>query len=244
MEPNKRTRIAAPILDRFYNVPPSLHELSIDEAGRGCLFGRVYIACVVLPKDPSAFSGKDVKDSKKFSSKKKLNEVAAYIKEHALAWHVAHIEADVVDSINILKSVMMGMHECINETIVKMNHINQTIFALSDFMAVIDGNYFNPYLAFDETTQSLQQLSHVTVEQGDGKYMAIAAASILAKTSRDNYVLELCAKYPILSERYGLDANMGYGTKKHMDGIREYGITQWHRKSFAPCKVANITHIE
>jgi ribonuclease HII len=244
MELNKRTRIAAPILDRFYNTPHSLHELSIDEAGRGCLFGRVYIACVVLPKDPSAFSGKDVKDSKKFSSKKKLNEVAAYIKEHALAWHVAYIEADVVDNINILKSVMLGMHECIKETIVKMNHIHQSDFALSDFMAVIDGNYFKPYIAFDETTQSLQQLSHVTVEQGDGKYMAIAAASILAKTSRDNYVLELCEKYPILSERYGLDANMGYGTKKHMDGIREYGITQWHRKSFAPCKVANITQIE
>lgn len=242
-EPAKRTRSAAPVLDRFYNVPPSLHELSIDEAGRGCLFGRVYIACVVLPKDPSAFSGKDIKDSKKFSSKKKLNEVAVYIKEHALAWHVAHIEADVVDHINILKSVMQGMHECIKETIVKMNRVNQTDFALSDFMAVIDGNYFNPYIAFDETTQSLQQLSHVTVEQGDGKYMAIAAASILAKTSRDNYVLELCAKYPILIERYGLDANMGYGTKKHMEGIREYGITQWHRKSFGPCKEAIVTNI-
>ena len=242
-EPAKRTRSAAPVLDRFYNVPPSLHELSIDEAGRGCLFGRVYIACVVLPKDPSAFSGKDIKDSKKFSSKKKLNEVAVYIKEHALAWHVSHIEANVIDSINILKSVMQGMHECIKETIVKMNRVNQTDFALSDFMAVIDGNYFNPYIAFDETTQSLQQLSHITVEKGDGKYMAIAAASILAKTSRDNYVLELCAKYPILIERYGLDANMGYGTKKHMEGIREYGITQWHRKSFGPCKEAIVTNI-
>ena len=244
MDSDKRTRTAAPILDRFYCVPPNLHELSIDEAGRGCLFGRVYIACVVLPKDSSAFSGKDVKDSKKFSSKKKLNEVATYIKEHALAWHVAFIEADVVDNINILKSVMQGMHECIKETIVKMNLLNPSDFALSDFMAVIDGNYFTPYIAFDETTQSLQQLSHVTIEQGDGKYMAIAAASILAKTSRDNYVLELCTKFPILIERYGMDANMGYGTKKHMDGIREHGITQWHRKSFGPCKSANITHIE
>lgn len=244
MDSDKRKRTAAPILDRFYCVPPNLHELSIDEAGRGCLFGRVYIACVVLPKDSSAFSGKDVKDSKKFSSKKKLNEVATYIKEHALAWHVAFIEADVVDNINILKSVMQGMHECIKETIVKMNLLNHSDFALSDFMAVIDGNYFTPYIAFDETTQSLQQLSHVTIEQGDGKYMAIAAASILAKTSRDNYVLELCTKFPILIERYGMDANMGYGTKKHMDGIREHGITQWHRKSFGPCKGANITHIE
>lgn len=243
-EPAKRTRSAAPVLDRFYNVPPSLHELSIDEAGRGCLFGRVYIACVVLPKDPSAFSGKDIKDSKKFSSKKKLNEVAIYIKEHALAWHVAHIEADVVDHINILKSVMQGMHECITETVAKINITNQSELSLSDFIAVIDGNYFTPYIGFDETTQSLQQLSHVTVEKGDGKYMAIAAASILAKTSRDNYVLELCKEHPILTEHYGLDANMGYGTKTHMDGIREHGITQWHRKSFGPCKDALITNIE
>lgn len=242
-EPAKRTRSAAPVLDRFYNVPPSLHELSIDEAGRGCLFGRVYIACVVLPKDPSAFSGKDIKDSKKFSSKKKLNEVAVYIKEHALAWHVSHIEANVIDNINILKSVMQGMHECIKETIAKIHITNPSESSLSDFMAVIDGNYFTPYIAFDETSQSLQQLSHITVEKGDGKYMAIAAASILAKTSRDNYVLELCAKYPILIERYGLDANMGYGTKKHMEGIREYGITQWHRKSFGPCKEAIVTNI-
>ena len=236
----KRSRSAAPILERFYNNPPHLCELSIDEAGRGCLFGRVYIACVVLPTDPSAFSGKDIKDSKKFSSKKKLNEVAAYIKDHALAWHVAYLDANVVDNVNILKAVMQGMHECIRETIIKMN----TNLSLSDFMAVIDGNYFTPYIAFDENTQSLQQLSHVTVEKGDGKYMAIAAASILAKTSRDNYVLEMCEKYPVLSERYGLDTNMGYGTKTHMDGIQEYGITQWHRKSFGPCKSATIANID
>ena len=95
-----------------------------------------------------------------------------------------------------------------------------------------------PYIAFDENTQSLQQLSHVTVEKGDGKYMAIAAASILAKTSRDNYVLEMCEKYPVLCERYGLDTNMGYGTATHMAGIKEYGVTEEHRRSFAPVRNA------
>lgn len=248
MEPiqpiTKPRRGTAPLLDRFYNDPPHLLELSIDEAGRGCLFGRVYIACVVLPKDPSAFSGKDIKDSKKFSSKKKLNESADYIKENALAWHVAYVEADVVDNINILKSVMLGMHECIQETIHKLNTIQNTNIPISDFMAVIDGNYFTPYTVYDETVEMIQQLSHVTVEKGDGKYMAIAAASILAKTSRDNYVLDLCAKYPVLNERYGLESNMGYGTKTHLEGIRTYGITQWHRKSFGLCKQAEVTHIE
>ena len=139
---------------------------------------------------------------------------------------------------------MQGMHECIRETILKINTINNTTYPLSDFMAVIDGNYFTPYIAYDENTQTLQQLSNVTVEKGDGTYMAIAAASILAKTSRDNYVLELCEKYPLLRERYGLDANMGYGTKTHLDGIHTYGITQWHRKSFGCCKSAVVNNIE
>lgn len=240
----KRSRGNTPLLERFYNNPHHLYELSIDEAGRGCMFGRVYIACVVLPKDPSAFSGKDIKDSKKFSSKKKLNDVASYIKEHALAWHVAYIDADKIDNVNILKAVMLGMHECISETIQKINVIENTSIPISDYMAVIDGNYFTPYITYDDNAQMIQQLSHVTVEKGDGKYMAIAAASILAKTSRDNYILELCEQYPVLNERYGLDSNMGYGTKTHMDGIQQYGITQWHRKSFGCCKTATITQIE
>ena len=244
MDKPKRVRSVAPELDRFYNNPSELYELSIDEAGRGCLFGRVYIACVVLPKDPSKFAGKDIKDSKKFSSKKKLHETADYIKTHALAWHVTYVEADVIDNINILKSVMQGMHACIRETMNKLNVIHNRIIPMSDCMAVIDGNYFTPYTAYDENVEMIQQLSHVTVEKGDGKYMAVAAASILAKTSRDNYVLELCEKYPILNERYGLAANMGYGTKTHLDGIQQYGITQWHRKSFGCCKTASITHIE
>jgi len=240
----KRSRDNTPLLERFYNNPPHLYELSIDEAGRGCMFGRVYIACVVLPKDPSAFSGKDIKDSKKFSSKKKLNDVAAYIKEHAFAWHVTYVDADKIDDINILKAVMLGMHECISETINKVNLAENTSLPISDYMAVIDGNYFTPYITYDDNAQMIQQLSHVTVEKGDAKYMAIAAASILAKTTRDNYILDLCQQYPILNERYGLESNMGYGTKTHMDGIQQYGITQWHRKSFGCCKTATVTQIE
>jgi ribonuclease HII len=222
---------------RFYDIN-NKYELCIDEAGRGCMFGRVYIACVVLPKDPESFLGKDIKDSKKFSSKKKINTVAQYIKEHALVWHVAFIDASIIDEINILQAVMKGMHECIRCVIEKINNLTGVILSINDFMAVVDGNYFSPFMSFDTKLQCICELPHVTVEQGDAKYIGIAAASILAKTERDNYVQALCVEYPILAERYALNKNMGYGTKAHMDGIVAHGITQWHRKTFGCCKTA------
>ena len=229
------------ILERFYNSENNLHEISIDEAGRGCMFGRVYIASVILPKNPELFSGVDIKDSKKFSSKKKIHEMADYIKEHALVWNIEYIEADVIDRVNILSSVMKGMHTCISESISKTTNIDHN---MTNFMAVIDGNYFKPYGYFDNTTNEFQYMEHVTVEKGDGKYMAIAAASILAKTARDDYIIEMCNQYPILSEYYGLNTNMGYGTKAHMEGIQKYGITQWHRRTFGCCKTADVKIIE
>ena len=228
------------LLTRFYNeaVP---FELSIDEAGRGCLFGRVYIACVVLPKDPSLFDGTNIKDSKKFSSKTKLNNTAEYIKDHALAWHIAYEEPKIVDDINILQAVMHGMHNCIRETIIKVNTtMGSQNHNFDNFMAVIDGNYFNPFRSYDEEQRCIVELPHVTVEKGDGKYMAIAAASILAKSARDNYVLDMCQKYPFLDEQYGFSKNMGYGTKQHLDGIREHGITRFHRRTFGCCKTAEM----
>ena len=233
----KKKRVPAPILQRFYSEDDK-YEICIDEVGRGCLFGRVYIACVVLPKESECFDGKDIKDSKKFSSKKKLNSVADYIKEKALCWHISYIESDVIDEINILQAVMRGMHNCIRETIQKLK------LAHHQFRAVIDGNYFTPYHIYDDTTQSMYYLPHVTVEQGDAKYMGIAAASILAKSERDAYILKLCDEHPVLSERYGLNTNMGYGTKTHLDGIREHGITQWHRRTFGEtCKNAVISKL-
>ena len=118
--PTIKNKTEKPLLERFYdNENNNKYELCIDEAGRGCLFGRVYIACVVLPKNEEDFSGVDIKDSKKFSSKTKLNEKADYIKKHAIAWHITYIESDVIDNINILKSVMNGMHDCIQETMLK-----------------------------------------------------------------------------------------------------------------------------
>jgi ribonuclease HII len=223
------------ILERFYD-SNNAYELCIDEAGRGCLFGRVYIACVVLPKDPELFCGKDIKDSKKFSNKKKLYEKAEYIKNNALAWYIAWIDEKVIDNINILQACMRGMHECIRETMLKLDTINP----LSDCTAIIDGNYFVPYRAFDEASQTIRELRHITVEKGDGRYMGIAAASILAKTARDQWVLEMCDVHPDLVEWYGMNTNMGYGAKKHLDGIHTHGITQWHRRTFGLCKSADL----
>jgi ribonuclease HII len=234
----RNQRTPSDSLAGYYN-EQNQYEFSLDEAGRGCLFGRVYIGCVVLPKDLTKFVGTEIKDSKKFTSKKKINEVATFIKQHSLAWHIAWIPENIIDDINILQSVMKGMHECIRETLLKLENAD-----MDKCMAVVDGNYFTPYRAFDKKHQCIQELSHVTIEKGDSKYMGIAAASILAKTGRDAYIDELCKEYPVLAERYGLDTNMGYGTKRHLEGIKENGICQWHRKTFGEnCKNATINII-
>jgi ribonuclease HII len=201
------------------------------------------MACVVLPKDPNAFNGKDIKDSKKFSSKKKINQVAEYIKTHARAWHVEYVDETVIDKINILQAVMQGMHVCIRETILKIYRETGEKLPLSDFIAVIDGNYFKPFVSYDMDKKEIVELNSVTVEQGDAKYMAIAAASILAKTARDAYIAELCDKFPVLDEYYGLRSNQGYGTKKHLEGIRKYGITKWHRRTYGCCNDAAVFQI-
>jgi ribonuclease HII len=225
-------------LQRFYN-EDSRHELCLDEVGRGPLFGRVYVACVVLPKEVDAFDGKDIKDSKKFSSKKKLREKAEYIKEHALAWTVAYADAEKVDEVNILQATMQTMHEAVKETLTKLGEPS-----LTSCLAVVDGNYFHSYRTFDEASETIVEMPSVTVEQGDSKYMGIAAASILAKAARDDWIIEMCMQYPQLQDRYGMMSNMGYGTKIHMQGIKEHGITQWHRKTFGEaCKNAVLNEI-
>lgn len=212
-------------LQKYYNEDPTIFEIGVDEVGRGCLFGRVYTAAVILPKDDS-FNHSLMKDSKRFHSKQKIKEVAAYIKEHAVAWNVAFADETVVDSINILQATQQCMHSSIHG----INKEDKKILLL------IDGNYFNPISDFNKKRGMIESLPHVCVEGGDNKYTAIAAASILAKVSRDEYINELCQEHPELNERYNIDSNKGYGAKKHMDGIKQYGITKWHRKTFGICK--------
>tara|TARA_B100000513_G_scaffold49892_1_gene18941 strand:- start:211 stop:915 length:705 start_codon:yes stop_codon:yes gene_type:complete len=221
--------------------PEYKYQICLDEVGRGCLFGDVYIACVILPKDPALFDGTNIKDSKKFTSKKKLKAVAEYIKEHALYWHIAALDSNIIDNTNILKAVMKGMHICIDETFNTINKTDPT--NIKDCMAIVDGNYFTPYIKYHEIKDTFEEMPHVTIEKGDAKIMGIAAASILAKDARDSYVESLCEKYPVLNERYSLQTNVGYATKAHLEGIKTHGITEWHRKTYGICKTAQIKPI-
>jgi len=227
------------LLKSCYNEDENIYEIGVDEAGRGPLFGRVYTAAVILPKDDT-FDFSKVKDSKKFHSKKKIEEAAEYVKQNALAWHVSYEDEKKIDEINILQATQLSMHNCINEVCKKYNKllkennkIEKTDF---NYSLLIDGNYFKPITMFNKTTNKIETLTYMTVEGGDNTYASIAAASILAKVERDKYIDELCEQNPELSEHYGIDSNKGYGAKKHMDGIKEHGITIWHRRSFAPCK--------
>ena len=207
------------------------YEIGVDECARGPLFGRLYVAATILPKDDS-FCHNEMKDSKKIHSIQKMRELSDYIKQHAISWHIHYIEHDVIDNINIRQAVLQGMRECIKQILLKMN------FTVNDYFIVVDGNDFSPYIYFNETENEIVTVPHITVEKGDNTYSFIAAASILAKNAHDEYMLDLCEKYPELKTRYFLHENVGYGTKKHLDGIREHGITQWHRKSFGICKTA------
>lgn len=226
-------------MQTFYDAEV-LYEAGIDDCGRGCLYGRVYTAAVVLPKPGSNtnFEYSWMRDSKKIKSKKKMAELADYIKSNAIVYSIQYEEADVIDRVNILQANMLAMHKCIKDILEQLSQ--RHTLNPKDIHLLVDGNYFRPYSFLDTNTETFQTLAHTTVEQGDNKYHNIAAASILAKNARDSYILELCEQQPELHERYGLATNMGYGTAKHMQGIREYGITELHRKSFAPCKISPI----
>ena len=227
----KRT-IPTPLLLQYDLTHQYKVEIGIDEVGRGPLFGRVYCAAVVLPTDGS-FNGKDVKDSKKFSSKKKMKEVSNYIIANCVAYHIHYVDADVIDEINILQAVFRCMHECIRNILLQMDTMSN-----NNTLILVDGDKFKPYCIYDETTESIREIPSVTIEKGDSLYMSIASASIIAKVAHDEYIADLCKQYPELNNRYDLEKNVGYGTARHLKGIEEHGITQWHRKSYKRCNEA------
>ena len=207
-------------------------EVGIDEAGRGPMLGRVYAAAVVLPKGDD-FKHEDMKDSKRFHSEKKLIETSNYIKENSVCWSVQYMDEKVIDKINIRQATLKAMHECVKDIQTKLKRLNND-YDIS--LLVVDGNDFKPFMSFDTSNNVYEQINHVCVEGGDNKYTCIAAASILAKVERDQYIVKLCEENPELVERYDLNKNKGYGTKKHMDGIKTYGISKWHRKTYGICK--------
>jgi ribonuclease HII len=236
--PKTRKRVIhTPLLLQYDTTNTYSVEIGIDEVGRGPLFGRVYCAAVVLPRDGS-FDGKDVKDSKKFSSKKKMKEVSNYIIENCIAYHIHYIEADVIDDINILQSVFRCMHECIRAVLLQVDANANTNTNTNNTLLLVDGDKFKPYCIYDEATESIREIPSVTIEKGDSLYMSIASASIIAKVAHDEYIADLCKQYPELNNRYDLEKNVGYGTARHLKGIEEYGITQWHRKSYKKCNEA------
>lgn len=179
-----------------------LVEAGCDEAGRGCLAGSVYAAAVILPEN---YENDMLNDSKKLSAKKRyvLREI---IERDALAWAVGIVTPEEIDRINILNASFLAMHRALDQLGTHPEAI------------IIDGNRFKPYL----------DLPFTTIVKGDGKYLSIAAASILAKTYRDDYMLSLAEEYP----QYDWQSNMGYPTKKHREAICKYGITPFHRKSY------------
>ena len=177
-------------------------EAGCDEAGRGCLAGDVYAAAVILPPD---FTNELLNDSKQLneSQRYQLREV---IEQEAVAWAVGIVTAEEIDRINILRASILAMHRAVDALKVRPEHL------------LIDGNKFNPYPG----------ITHNTVVKGDATYMSIAAASILAKTYRDDYMLRIAKEYPM----YDWQSNKGYPTAKHRAAIREYGTTPYHRMTF------------
>ncbi len=179
-----------------------LIEAGCDEAGRGCLAGSVYAAAVILPTN---YKNDLLNDSKKLSAKKRY-ALRKIIEQDAIAWAVGIVTPEEIDKINILNASFLAMHRALDQLKMRPEAI------------IVDGNRFTPY----------QDLPFTTIVKGDGKYLSIAAASILAKTYRDDYMLSLAEKYP----QYDWQSNMGYPTKKHREAIRQYGITPFHRKSY------------
>tara|TARA_R110001599_G_scaffold253388_2_gene453633 strand:- start:59 stop:721 length:663 start_codon:yes stop_codon:yes gene_type:complete len=215
-------RKAATPLKPFYM--QNMLEAGIDEAGRGPLFGRVYVGAAILPQDDS-FNHSLMKDSKKFSSKKKMREAYEYIKENAIDYQVAYIDEQIIDTINIRKATHKAMHNAVKGLRVKPEHL------------LVDGCDFTPYVELtNDDNFGFKTIAHTCIEGGDNKYTSIAAASILAKVERDTYIEKLCDEYPNLDEFYNLRSNKGYGAKKHIEGIKIHGITAWHRKTFGICK--------
>ncbi len=180
----------------------NLVEAGCDEAGRGCLAGSVYAAAVILPRD---YNNPALNDSKQLSHKRR-NKLREQIMHDAVAWAVGVVTPEEIDRINILKASFLAMHRALDALNVRPEAV------------IVDGNRFVPY----------GDLPYTAIVKGDGKYQSIAAASILAKTFRDDYMCDLARRYPY----YDWEHNMGYPTKKHREGIRLHGICPYHRKSY------------
>jgi ribonuclease HII len=185
---------------------PLAGEAGCDEAGRGCLCGPVVAAAVILPE---GFSIPNLDDSKKLSARMR-EQLRVLIEQEALAWGVGMVDAEEIDEINILNASILAMHRALDKLTVRPTNI------------LVDGNRFKAY----------QDIPHRTEVKGDGRFTSIAAASILAKTHRDELMLNLSKRFP----GYDWEHNMGYPSKKHLAALSQLGLTPYHRRSYGPCK--------
>ena len=197
------------LLNHYYD---GLIEAGCDEAGRGCLAGSVYAAAVILP---DGYENEMLNDSKQLTEKKRylLREV---IERDAVAWAVGIVTPEEIDKINILNASILAMHRALDQLKVRPQAV------------IVDGNRFKHYRPVVNGIAADVPLPSTTIVKGDGKYLSIAAASILAKTYRDDYMNQLADEYP----QYDWRSNKGYPTKKHRDAIRQYGTTPYHRLSY------------
>jgi len=193
------------LLNKYYE---GKIEAGCDEAGRGCLAGSVYAAAVILPE---GYQNELLNDSKLLSEKKRY-QLREIIERDAVAWAVGIVTPEEIDKINILNASILAMHRALDQLKVRPEAI------------IVDGNRFKTY----KDSSDGKALPSTTIVKGDGKYLAIAAASILAKTYRDDYMNELAKEYP----QYDWLSNKGYPTKKHREAIKQFGITPYHRKSY------------
>jgi ribonuclease HII len=176
--------------------------VSLDEVGRGCLAGPVVTSSVILPKD---FKHELIKDSKKLTEKQRKIAYQIII-ENCVEFSVDFIDNTVIDQVNILESTMISMHNCLDKLKTPFDYI------------IVDGNYFKKY----------RNYNHTCIIKGDNHYLSIAAASIIAKVKRDEYMIKLSEKHT----GYGWGKNKGYGTKEHIEGIKKIGVSEYHRKTF------------
>jgi len=195
---------------------PNILEVGIDEAGRGPLFGRLYVGAVILPKD-DAFDHSLMKDSKKLSERKRLIAYD-YIREYAIDYSTYYVDEEYIDKNNIFQATQSAMHGALDKLTVIPEHI------------LVDGPYFTTYF------NNARLIPFTCIESGDNLYTPIAAASIMAKVERDEYIQTLCDENSDLVLKYDLRNNKGYGTKRHIDGILKYGVSEGHRKTFGICK--------
>ena len=197
------------MLTPIYNKDSRI-EAGCDEAGRGCLAGSVYAAAVIFAPD---YHNEELNDSKQLTAKRRY-ALRQIIERDALAWAVGIVTPEEIDHINILNASILAMHRALDQLTLRPEFV------------IVDGNRFKPY----------HEVPYATIVKGDGKFLSIAAASILAKNYRDDYMHELHQQYPY----YGWDHNAGYPTKQHREGIALHGLTPYHRRTFAGLGEQNL----